>query len=220
MGADSIFISSLKIFYLILTNIVNYIYIIYKYMEGEITMKTFGKIVLVIVIILLIVANVVTIKLWYDTNKKYDEIKTDYESMVSKYEETATALSELVEKNDAVEGSYGRDMKNVKIEVVPETVTNTGVEIVITDNNEVPYTWTENYTLERKVDDSWVEVTPVNEATFTEDAFTLDENNQVSQKINWTEIYGSLESGTYRVVKHVEVLNGDMYIQSNEFEVE
>lgn len=108
------------------------------------------------------------------------------------------------------------DIEKVKIEVLKDTITNTSVEILITDNNGG--SWGESYRIQVKENNKWKEVEPISDLRFIEIAYNLDENNQLKQKIKWEEFYGKLEKGTYRIVKPI-YNNGYVDLYSDEFEI-
>lgn len=117
-------------------------------------------------------------------------------------------------KASDVEINY--DISKVKIEVLKDTITNTSVEILITDNNGM--SWGESYRIQVKENNKWKEVEPISDLRFIEIAYNLDENNQLKQKIKWEEFYGKLEKGTYRIVKPI-YNNGYVDLYSDEFEI-
>ena len=43
---------------------------------------------------------------------------------------------------------------------------------------------------------------------------------QIKQEIDWSNTYGTLQTGTYRIVKYVYTVNSDMYFESTEFTIE
>ena len=47
------------------------------------------------------------------------------------------------------------NIENVQIEIEENTITSSGLTIIITDKNEEPYGWGENYGIEEKVNGEW-----------------------------------------------------------------
>lgn len=111
-----------------------------------------------------------------------------------------------------------RSPNNVKIEVIESSISSTGVTILITDNNKHCYSWGEQFSIQEKINGQWQDLKYITDTVaFNEIAYAL-KNNQLTLKINWTNYYGELSNGTYRIVK--QVYDGkyiDLY--SNEFEV-
>lgn len=109
--------------------------------------------------------------------------------------------------------------ENVKIEVIKSSINQNGVKITITDNNENPYMWNNCYIIETKKDNNWEKLELKKEIT-NDTNYNIDENNQITIEINWIPYYGTLENGTYRIVKEIfDESHGYVDIFSNEFEI-
>lgn len=114
---------------------------------------------------------------------------------------------------------YNRDAKNVTIEVLKDTITKEAVKILITDNNEDKYGWGVEFRVQEKINGEWVDLKYISDnVSWIEIAYLLNENNQITQKLNIKEYYGSLTKGIYRIVKPVYD-NGYIDLYSNEFEI-
>ena len=122
----------------------------------------------------------------------------------------------------ADEIEYNRDVKNVKnvtIEVIKDTITNKSVEILITDNNKDYYGWGVDFKVQKKVNGEWKDLKYASDdLVWNSIAYIPNEDNQLKQKLDIEEYYGKLSKGTYRVVKTVYD-NGYIDIYSNEFEI-
>lgn len=136
------------------------------------------------------------------------------------YIEKATGLE--LQMSDGILGKVGKpiilkysyDFGNVKveeftepedvvIEVIEDTITTTGADIIIKSNNPLrKYGWDEVYYLEVKKSNVWTEVERVNETTIISSISKfLDDENQLKDSIYWSNRYGELEEGTYRISK-------------------
>ena len=112
-----------------------------------------------------------------------------------------------------------RKPENVTIEVLKDTITNKTAEILITDNNKEQYGWGVEFRVQQKVNGEWKELEyKSDDLSWIEIAYALDKNNQVKMKINFEKYYGTLENGTYRIVKPVYD-NRYIDLYSNEFEI-
>lgn len=109
-----------------------------------------------------------------------------------------------------------RSPENVKIEIKKNSISKNGVQITITDNNETPYMWNNYYTIEKKIDNDWKKIKPQKNIV-NETDYNIDENSQIIIEIDWSQNYGQLSNGTYRIVKTIYD-NVDIY--SNEFEID
>jgi len=112
---------------------------------------------------------------------------------------------------------YNRDVKNVTIKVLEDTITNKSVEILITDNNEDYFIWGINFKVQEKIKGQWKDLECIY-LYWDLFAYVPNEDNQIKQKLDIEKYYGILENGTYRVVKTVYD-NGYVDIYSNEFEI-
>ena len=122
------------------------------------------------------------------------------------------------EKIPVTEKEYNRDVNNVTIEVLKDTITNKSVEILITDNNQDYYGWGVDFRVQKKINNKWEELNSIRELSFIEIAYAVDENNQVKMKVDYGKYYGTLENGIYRIVKPIYD-NGYIDLYSNEFEI-
>lgn len=116
-------------------------------------------------------------------------------------------------------GNSEKNPENVTIEVLKDTISNKTAEILITDNNKEQYGWGVEFRVQQKVNGEWKELDYISDdLSWIEIAYELDENNQVKMKVNFEKYYGTLESGTYRIVKPVYD-NRYIDLYSNEFEI-
>lgn len=114
---------------------------------------------------------------------------------------------------------YNRSAENVTIKVIQDTVCETSVQILITDDNEDKFGWGEPFSIQEKVNGEWKDLDFISDdVAWIAIAYNLNENNQRIQKIDIEEYYGKLDNGIYRVVKTVyDNENIDLY--SDEFEI-
>ena len=119
--------------------------------------------------------------------------------------------------NDTLE--FNRNKENVTIEVLQDTITKEKVEILITDNNEDHYGWGVEFKIQQKVNEEWKDLKYVSDnLSWIDIAYELNEDNQLTQKLDVEKYYGKLSNGIYRIVKPVYD-NGYIDIYSNEFEI-
>lgn len=95
-----------------------------------------------------------------------------------------------------------KDKNKVSITIKSDTLTPDGAVIIITDTNVSPYSWTPIYRLQQKIDGKWedMELKNPENAIFAE----IEYNNRtgtMEQSLVWGNKYGSLGTGTYRIVK-------------------
>ena len=155
-----------------------------------------------------------------DYFKNFDDIKIgtwfiDYND----FEEEMKAYEKIFEENLVSSGELNRNPDNVTIKVDESTVSVASVSITITDNNENHYGWGVEFRVQQKIDDKWEDLQYISDdLTWIEIAYELNEDNQLTQKLDIEKYYGKLSNGIYRIVKPVYD-NGYIDIYSNEFEI-
>ena len=123
---------------------------------------------------------------------------------------------EGIEENNEDENIV-KNSELVNLEITDYRLEQNKITLTITDNNEVPYSLNDRYKIEKLNNEEWEEVERINpeKVLLIVKKYNLDENNQYNFEINWTNGYGELEEGTYRIVKEFE----EDVFYSNEFEI-
>lgn len=124
-------------------------------------------------------------------------------------------INENVNKDDNIEDYYIKDVNLVTLEINEDTVTSENATLIITDNNVVAYNFEYYFEIERKKDGGWQEVERLNDRSSLLLGYNRNENNQYIFNTNWKNEYGTLEIGTYRIVKYSEGIK----FCSNEFKI-
>lgn len=156
----------------------------------------------------------------FHTLAGFDDIKIgtwfiDYND----FEEEMKAYEKIFEENLVSSGELNRNPDNVTIKVDESTVSVASVSITITDDNENHYGWGVEFRVQQKIDDKWEDLQYISDdLTWIEIAYELNEDNQLTQKLDIEKYYGKLSNGIYRIVKPV-YNNGYIDIYSNEFEI-
>ena len=136
----------------------------------------------------------------------------DFEEEMKVYENT---FEENLQSNE----EFNRSPENVTIKVDDGTISPESVSITITDNNGEPYGWGVEFRVQKKVNEEWVELQYVSDdLTWIDIAYEVNEDNQLTLKLDIEQYYGKLSNGIYRIVKPVYD-NGYIDIYSNEFEI-
>lgn len=114
-----------------------------------------------------------------------------------------------------------RNLKDISVEVLENTIKRDSLEILITDNNEYKYGVNRAFRIQRKIDDNWQELELLNtDMSFYSSANKFNENNQLRMKLDCKKYYGLLENGTYRIVKPVYSVGYFLeQLYSNEFKI-
>lgn len=109
-----------------------------------------------------------------------------------------------------------RDIKKVDIEIKEGTLTETSATVVITDHNIIPYNYYKYFLIEKYENDKWQFVytlntvyenggafTPVPTIYYDTKEYSVGNNRVLEMEQDWSEIYGKLEKGKYRLKKYV-----------------
>ena len=100
------------------------------------------------------------------------------------------------------------EVEGVSMSIKEGTLSKTDATIIITDINQKKYDYGISFRIDIKKNDSWEEVERICDAYFNMIAYSVDENNKLELKQDWSHIYGSLNKGQYRIVKDVCVSEG------------
>lgn len=98
------------------------------------------------------------------------------------------------------DNTFGSD---ITMEIKEETLTTKGATVVIKDTTEGERTYGEWFRIDHKEGKKWVSLKTITDSNygFNLMGYSLDENHEVYFEIDWEWIYGSLQPGTYRIVK-------------------
>lgn len=165
------------------------------------------SILIIIVVLILIIGGI------FMYRNKNREGNTLGENTVNNLEENENSGREIPRS------TAGRTVENVSLTIDKNTVSRTGVTIVIKDLNEAEYGWGEPYRLQVKQEGKWEDAAPLHDIAFTDIGYVLNEDKETKQVIDWKEDYGELQKGTYRIVKPLYD-NGYLEVYSNEFVIE
>lgn len=111
-----------------------------------------------------------------------------------------------------------RTTYKVNLKIKENTLTNTGATIIITDTNELPYSYGEAYKIQKLENNEWKDIKTKNGYAFNDLAYNTDENGKLEMKLNWNDMYGSLKSGEYKLIKEIGDYDNPEII-SVEFEI-
>lgn len=107
-------------------------------------------------------------------------------------------------KNEESENNSTRVIEKVSMDIKERTLTKTGVTIIITDDNEKPYEYSQWFMIEKKQKDEWIPLKPIDKNHIDYNlALIYRENKNLEYEIDWTKLYGKLKKGNYRLIKRV-----------------
>ena len=99
--------------------------------------------------------------------------------------------------------NVSNEVEGVSMTIKKGTLTKTGATVIITDINENKYDYGSSFRIDTKKDNTWVEVEKIGDTAFNMIAYSVDKNNKLELKQDWSYIYGELDKGEYRIVKDV-----------------
>ena len=172
------------------------------------------KIIAVIVVLIIVIIGVVVIL--YNNRDEKTETSNSVNSYITEAINVADE-NEIGVPADSME--FNRSPENVTIDILSNTISNSSVEILITDNNVDQYGWGIEFSVQEKVNDAWKDLSYISDnLSWIDIAYELNADNQLTQKLDIEKYYGKLNSGIYRIVKPVYD-NEYIDIYSNEFEI-
>ena len=129
---------------------------------------------------------------------------------------TKNVVKKVIESSSDKKKEVYKDMNKVNISIKQDTLTTDSAVIVITDTNENKFRWTQLYRIQQKIDDKWqdVKLISVDDILLSKEYYD-NETGVMEQSLVWTEKYGSLGVGQYRIVKEAERM--EFYV---EFEIQ
>ena len=170
------------------------------------------KIIIGILIVLIIVVGIVVA---YKIIEKSVTNRADFNFVV---ENISSSPVNTID-NGQNDTELNRNTNNVTIEVDNTTISPESVTIIITDNNTEHFAWGVEFRVQKKVNEEWEDLEYVsNDLSWIDIAYEVNEDNQLTLKLDIEKYYGKLSNGIYRIVKPVYD-NGYIDIYSNEFEI-
>ena len=170
------------------------------------------KIIIGILIVLIIVVGIVVA---YKIIEKSVTNRADFNFVV---ENISSSPVNTID-NGQNDTKLNRNTNNVTIEVDNTTISPESVTIIITDNNTEHFAWGIEFRVQKKVNEQWEDLEYVSDdLSWIDIAYGVNEDNQLTLKLDIEKYYGKLSNGIYRIVKPVYD-NGYIDIYSNEFEI-
>ena len=117
-----------------------------------------------------------------------------------------------IEENGDVENA-----SSISMVIKDGTLTPSGATVVLTNS----YGYDRWFRIDKEENGEWKEAETINDNySFTAEAYLTNGNSEVEIPIDWTDLYGTLENGKYRIVKRVfNNLNREEYV-SVEFTID
>ena len=180
------------------------------------------KIKIVLIIVVILIAMIITFAtIDFKRVTSGEKPITATSNWVNALEPNFQVAMNTIDSNGTqnVDRKLNRSPENVTIEVLEDSITNTSVKILITDNNKDTYCYEEFFAVEEKINGEWKRLDYISDDIgWIEILYSLKNNNQLDQVLDIEEYYGKLDEGIYRIVKVIKD-NENIEIYSNEFEI-
>lgn len=161
--------------------------------------------------------------------------KANFKKLVELYEarlesETDPVPSKPIEKEEPT-GELELDeiinsLSGVKMVADGATITPEGMSVEFINNTNLEYIFSEDFLIQKKVSKVWEDVEPIikeGQYAFHDIALILPANKSNDWAVDWKWLYGSLDKGSYRIVKQVirnrKPGETDLYYLGAEFEI-
>lgn len=177
-------------------------------------MKRNNKIILICGLLLIILIVLATF-LYSKNGKEHENIvvlNAVNDTNVDMVDRYANLTSEEIDKLTSE-----RTLDKVSMEIKEGTLTNKGATIIITDRNELPYSYGEAYKLEKLEEKEWKALWNIYYAK-NDIGYIIGRDEKTEIDLNWEEYYKELEKGKYRIIMQV-IPGDDNTIISTEFEI-
>ncbi|MCI9287218.1 MAG: hypothetical protein HFJ57_04495 [Clostridia bacterium] len=166
---------------------------------------------ILIAVLIIVIGIVVVYKVVEKSVTDREDFKFTVENISSNPVDTTNQGQSNIKSN--------RNPNNVIIKVDNTTIKPESVSITITDNNENQYGWGVEFRVQEKVNGEWKNLNYISDnLSWIDIAYQLNEDKQLTQKLDIEKYYGKLSNGIYRIVKPVYD-EGYIDIYSDEFEI-
>ncbi len=95
------------------------------------------------------------------------------------------------------------DVSKVMMDVKDGTVTPTGLTVILENSADKEWIYSEDFLLEKNVDGVWRQIPVETSYGFEDIGYVLEPSSESEWSVDWEWLYGSLNAGTYRIVKSV-----------------
>lgn len=209
---------------------VDYIHTVHKMIHkkdniGEVRMKKRLKIILIILVI--IVMALLGIVYLIKINNNSERETYSYTNITEKQNYVENVTHVILDGNipnttmniiDYEEQVKRRTIDKVSMTIKEGTLTKKGATLIIIDNNDIPYEYGKSFIINVKENEEWKILEQENDAIFTLEGYYA-RDGKLQMQTDWSEIYGELKKGEYRIGKELYIDGEYKYIWA-EFTIE
>ena len=124
---------------------------------------------------------------------------------------TSEQINEMIEK---------RSIDKVSMVIKDGTLTKEGAAVVITDKNDYPFSYGEDFNIQKLKDGKWEDLKSIGNSYINDIAHVIKEDRTTSIPLNWKDRYGELETGHYKLILEVTQNDSSKATVSTEFDIE
>lgn len=94
---------------------------------------------------------------------------------------------------------------NISMQIKEGTLTKTGATvIIINDNNNENYKYSKWFRIDKLENDTWKMLKPIDKNHISDELASNDTQlGNLEYNVDWSELYGKLKKGKYRLVKRI-----------------
>ena len=124
---------------------------------------------------------------------------------------TSEQINEMIEK---------RSIDKVFMVIKDGTLTKEGAAVVITDKNDYPFSYGEDFNIQKLKDGKWEDLKSIGNSYINDIAHVIKEDRTTEMNLNWKSKYGELETGHYKLILEVTQNDSSKATVSTEFDIE
>ncbi len=105
------------------------------------------------------------------------------------------------------------DKADITMTIQKETLTRQSATIILESKND--YSCGESYSIDEKEDGEWKSINEINSYPFNLLGLIPGKDGKIECNLDWSQRYGELENGEYRIVKSVDTAEGkrELYVE-------
>ena len=147
-----------------------------------------------------------SIEYYYDnyTILKYNTLDGNKDLIIGQKESIINTINETQYKGINHIGESQSEIDGVSLTIKSGTLTNSSATVIISDENSQKHSYEQWFRIDKKENDEWKQLDTISDDyAFIALAYNIGEDGTLEMNQDWEELYGKLESGTYRLVKSI-----------------
>ena len=104
--------------------------------------------------------------------------------------------------------TFNKGASDITMTIKEGTLTRKSATIILESKND--YSCGESYSIDKKENGEWKSINQINSYTFNLLGLLPGKDGKIECNLNWSERYGELENGEYRIVKTLDTEGGKL----------